>query len=86
MSPTQKKVTLIYDAGHSYIETFEHDTVLFCPHCGLNGVWIECSEGDYYQGPTFICVECGTSFTMPGFNPRSKNKQDMQRAEQLRGQ
>lgn len=57
-----KKVTLDvkYELGHSYTESFEIDNSLWCPACGSKGLWIDCSEGDYYAGPDIYCASCGS--------------------------
>ena len=77
-----KTVTVDY-GSHKYKEVWEPDGVPFCPHCGQPDVWVECSEGDYYEGPTFLCLMCGTSFTLPSYNPNSKRNTDIQRRAQL---
>jgi hypothetical protein len=77
-----KTITVSY-GSHERSETWEPDTV-HCPFCGLQEVWVERDEGDYYQGPSFICRSCGTAFTLPTYRPGSINAQDQQRAEQLK--
>ncbi len=60
----KREVTIKYDNGHSY--DFEYEkTDLFCPSCGKQTVWFESSEGDFYEGPTHVCTECTSSFTLP---------------------
>jgi len=77
--------TVLYEAGHSYQERWE-DGEYFCPGCGAREVWEEMGEGDYYQGPEFLCLACGASFWMPsGPDIRTDNSQDRQRLEALRG-
>ena len=60
------KTTVKYPAGHSY--SFQYILAdCYCPECGSgnDAVWVEDDMGDYYQGPTFVCVDCSSSFTMP---------------------
>jgi DNA-directed RNA polymerase subunit RPC12/RpoP len=46
-------------------EWYERDDELYCPNCGHKGtVWSNCI-GDYYEGFTYLCVQCGSNFTMP---------------------
>ncbi len=30
----------------------------FCPGCGGEATWVQNSEGDYYNGPTYVCLGC----------------------------
>jgi hypothetical protein len=50
--------------GSVYHETYEL-TEWFCPACGKQTVWQECSEGDYYAGPQIVCSSCGGSMQWP---------------------
>jgi len=54
-----------YKAGHSYQHTYEK-CELFCPECGVQQVWQEQSEGDYYVGETYVCLGCEVQFTIQG--------------------
>lgn len=59
------KLTVHYKLGHSY--DFEYEkTELFCPNCGSKSVWVEQGEGDYYSGPTHVCTNCWSDFTIQG--------------------
>ena len=31
-----------------------------CPGCGSRETWVQDDEGDYYDGPTYLCVACGS--------------------------
>lgn len=53
-----------YALGHSYPETWEW-TTFHCPNCGRQEVWREHGEGDYYQGPSHLCIACPYEFTLP---------------------
>lgn len=33
-----------------------------CVQCGGREVWVENDVGDYYHGPTYLCLPCGTFF------------------------
>lgn len=33
-----------------------------CVGCGAINVWVEDAVGDYYHGPTYLCITCGTLF------------------------
>lgn len=37
------------------IREFGFQSEMHCPGCGTKGIWCECGEGDYYQGPTYWC-------------------------------
>lgn len=69
--------------SHTYSETYIYDSSLRCPHCSKSTVWVEDSEGDFYQGPTHICKSCGSSFTL-SLSPESKNLQDKQRVKNIK--
>lgn len=30
-----------------------------CPCCGEAQLWVESGDGDYYHGPTVVCLACG---------------------------
>ena len=77
-------ITVKYEAGHSYREVWEK-TEYFCPECGKRNVWHDTSGGDYYVGEEHLCVECESSFHLPIMAFQSKNKQDKQRLEAIRG-
>ena len=51
---------------HHYWREYDHDEALFCPHCGEKTVYVEQGAGDYYVGPTHLCVSCHFSFSLPG--------------------
>jgi predicted RNA-binding Zn-ribbon protein involved in translation (DUF1610 family) len=48
-----------------WIEQELEITRFYCPNCAQQEVWVEASEGDYYQGPTYYCAACRHEFTMP---------------------
>jgi hypothetical protein len=35
-----------------------------CPCCGSKAVYVEDSDGDYYCGPTYVCIICEESGSM----------------------
>ena len=74
------EIEIKYEAGHSYAERYEQ-TELFCPGCGVKGLWDEQGGGDYYVGENFVCTSCGAVFTMQ-FS-QGKGWQDEQRLEKL---
>jgi len=78
MSHAGASFVVHYELGHSYKETWEPSEV-HCPNCGLPKVWIESGEGDCETGPHHLCVNCGSSFALPFFNPNSDDSQDRQR-------
>lgn len=56
---------------HYYDEDYVRAEALFCPCCGAKGLWRQAGDGDYYQGPEYICAECAKSFATQGFgSPR----------------
>lgn len=58
-------------ATHSYARTYTHERGLHCPACGVQAVWIESGEGDYYAGPDHVCTACSHAFTL-----QSRGKDD----------
>ena len=54
----------LYPAGHTYTKRYE-STNFLCPHCGKPEVWTEAHEGDYYQGPEYLCLNCAGVFFLP---------------------
>ena len=78
-----KTITINF-GSYERTETWKPDGTPFCPHCGKSEVWVECSQGDYYEGPDFFCIACGTSFTMPSYAPGPPEADDVQRMEQLK--
>ena len=53
--------------GWGEAEELLEKTILYCPSCGEQNVYIEKSEGDYYQGPSHYCTSCRVEFTMPSY-------------------
>lgn len=53
----------------------KQDDLDFCPSCGLKDtVWVEDRSGDYYVGPSYLCIECEAEFTFQGpYNDESQN-------------
>jgi hypothetical protein len=60
-------VDVKYKAGHSYPENWVRGE-LFCPQCGIKGVWEEQGPGDWYVGSDYLCQACGSVFTIQGHN------------------
>jgi hypothetical protein len=60
----KKTIDVRYQLGHVTTKDFDL-TDYFCPQCGNKSVWVEDSEGDYYEGPQFICTHCESSFRLP---------------------
>lgn len=81
----KKTFKVKYEHGHSYEESYEK-TELYCPGCGTKGLWDELDAGDYYVGENFVCVACGSVFTMQYQGKREDNWQDRQRVESLLGE
>lgn len=54
------------DYGKHWYDRWYEWTDLYCPNCGVQGLWMEEGEGDYYQGPEFVCTGCGRSCTLSG--------------------
>jgi ssDNA-binding Zn-finger/Zn-ribbon topoisomerase 1 len=52
-------------------------THLHCPECGKQTVYVENSEGDYYEGPTNLCVSCDSNFTLPHIGVSGMHKKDL---------
>ena len=64
-----KKITVPCRYGHKNQNTkyLAEPTPYYCPHCGSNGtVYIEAGEGDYYCGPSSVCIFCDARFSLPG--------------------
>ncbi len=81
------RVDVHYRAGHSSSEVWEL-LEIYCPECGKKRVWRETSEGDYYVGPTYLCVACGAGgqilFQKAWITPDSDNDYDEQRLTAIR--
>ena len=73
-----------YELGHSYEETWERSES-HCPVCGERRVWVECGEGDYYDGPMYMCEACGSSGCKWYGDTRHNDWQDKQRLAAIRG-
>jgi predicted RNA-binding Zn-ribbon protein involved in translation (DUF1610 family) len=70
-------ITVTYSAGHSYREPWEK-TEFFCLHCGKKEVWARRDGGDYYQGESYLCSDCGSGWNLPGepdIDGSAENKQ-----------
>jgi len=61
------KITDNYVPSHHYTNNYEK-TEYFCPYCGVQSVYVEDGDGDYYQGPLHQCsnVECCHAFSLSG--------------------
>ena len=84
---SEVKLDVRYAMGHSYPETWKLGE-LFCPECGKQGVWEEQSDGDYYVGANFLCIECCHAFTIQGpYNAKESDGETcwLQRIETIRG-
>ena len=57
-------LTVKYEAGHSYDESWEK-TDLHCCLCGKKNVWVELGLGDFYNGLSYLCGDCGASYCHP---------------------
>ena len=68
--------------SHKYTETWVL-TDFHCPACGNMSVWAEDSPGDYYVGEQYICVNCKSTFHMPGGCEESGYDPDVQRLTKL---
>lgn len=44
-------------------------TDYYCPICGTRAVWEEEGAGDYYAGPSILCIACGGSMQHPSEGP-----------------
>ena len=81
-----KKITVDYyhnngtEVSHSYDSTWE-ETDLHCLQCGKPSLWAE-NGGDYYQGETHICLDCGYYFNLPGYP--SDGNEDAQKKQVLK--
>ena len=77
-------MTIRYELGHSYEETWIQ-TNYHCPYCGYDQVWVEDHSGDYYTGPTHLCVACTSAFHLPSkpspTNLKSRKDGDWQNAQ-----
>lgn len=70
---------------HSYTTPWEPTTVT-CPRCKSIQVWCESGEGDYYDGPKYMCTECGSWFYYKGYELINEDPYDVnyQTLQQLR--
>jgi hypothetical protein len=65
--------------AHTHTESYEFNELVYCPHCGNQGVWIECSE----EAPNHQCTNCGAAFTLQLDPPPTKDQHTQQRIVQL---
>jgi len=78
-------MTVRYEAGHCYQETWERQPTLWCPNCGQKGgLYEECGPGDYYVGNQSICCWCfHHGHFITGMSPES-SFEHLQRQHMLR--
>lgn len=62
--------------------TFEL-TNYYCPNCGKKEVWTDNGVGDYYEGPTFLCISCENAFTLPTLRKAKSSLYEIYIIEQL---
>jgi len=55
--------------SHTYIESFEYDELVYCPHCGSLGIWVKAGVGDYHVGSEHQCTNCSAVFTLQLYTP-----------------
>lgn len=65
-APSVIDVEIHYPAGHSYEFQYAYSPGVFCVNCGTAEVYTEQGEGDYYVGPTSVCLACYATFTFQG--------------------
>ena len=46
---------------------------LYCLKCGKQTVYVEDSEGGYYEGPMHVCSSCRATFTAPWIGEMSED-------------
>lgn len=80
--PHPVSVEIKYKLGHSYTSFYEISG-WNCPNCKSEKVWVDQGDGDCYQGPTYYCVGCNCSFTMPS-PPTEANDEDRQVIDAIR--
>jgi hypothetical protein len=52
--------------GGESVTNYEYATdIKYCPNCSGCNVWVESGEGDYYQGPEYLCIDCDNGFRIP---------------------
>lgn len=59
-------------------------TEYFCPAYGKEAVWFRNDSSDYYVGEQYICINCQSTFYLPGGVLEIKDEQDKQRLNQLK--
>jgi hypothetical protein len=67
-SATIDKLTVLneYPGSHHYFETYEREPDMYCPRCGTKGSLWTALDGDYYAGPTSVCVSCASEGHLRG--------------------
>ena len=63
-----KVKTTVYIAPRVSHQERWSESELYCPNCGVKGIWFGSSE-DYYEGVDHLCLNCEHSFTMPRLQP-----------------
>jgi predicted RNA-binding Zn-ribbon protein involved in translation (DUF1610 family) len=61
----QKPIEVTVNYGNHQYHYEYAKSAYFCPNCGSEEVWVEQSDGDYYQGPNHVCTSCTALFTLP---------------------
>ena len=61
------------DDGTHYGDEIEK-TDYFCPNCGVQNVYEEMNDGDYYMGATLYCLSCHHDFCMPVLSENKTHK------------
>lgn len=64
--------THYYD--HAYVQT-----KLYCPLCGVRGLWVEDGPGDVEAGQEYVCAACGGDGCSIGFYTDAERKCDTTR-------
>ena len=56
---------IFFQVGNiKYTSETMNSTDLYCPECGEQRVMVENGEGDYYAGPTHLCLVCHFRFCL----------------------
>lgn len=59
------KLIKVHNKHDSYYGVYSDVTDYYCPKCGTKDVYVEFGDGDYYNGPDFICKSCKAVFCLP---------------------
>lgn len=80
-----KKIATVLNPSRHVEECTYEKTDWYCLKCGEKEVWVEAGDGDFYEGPDYVCTSCHTMFHAPTIelSNQEENCEIMQISKQL---